>query len=206
DPPEYGEEVEWRHFSSFIFLGVFPSLTASFTGCVTPDILLQLAGAGVHDVQGFSELKLPDQHKIRKAVATRAIDPGDVPRTARNVVVIPPRQTQNRANPSQKRKAAPDSTLPGSSGSQARPSQPSTSDINISQPSLSQNGDDDSGNNEAEVGDELYCTTTAKVVGIQYYTGLVGPEEEVILQREPRNKFDRNAIREGHKSVTYLGT
>uniref|UniRef100_A0A0W0FH49 Uncharacterized protein n=1 Tax=Moniliophthora roreri TaxID=221103 RepID=A0A0W0FH49_MONRR len=202
---EYGEEVEWRHWSTFIFLGVFPLLTTPYRGCVTPDILLQLGGAGVQDVRSFSELKLPDQHKIRKAVAARAIDPSDVPRTARNVVVIPPRRTQNLTNPSQKRKAPPDSTLPGSSGSRVRLSRPSTSYANISQPSLSQNGDDDAGNNEVEVGDELYCTTRTKVVGIQYYTGLVGPEEEVILQREPQNRFDRNAIQVLNIGRTQVG-
>jgi SWI/SNF-related matrix-associated actin-dependent regulator of chromatin subfamily A3 len=57
--------------------------------------------------------------------------------------------------------------------------------------------------------DELYCTLTAKIVGIQYYKGislflsllvinavtyilgLVGAGEEVSLVREPGNRYDR---------------
>ncbi|KAJ3200332.1 hypothetical protein HDU67_002141, partial [Dinochytrium kinnereticum] len=33
-----------------------------------------------------------------------------------------------------------------------------------------------------------------KVVGIRYYTGMVGINEHVIMRREPANRYDRNAI------------
>ncbi|KAI0266685.1 SNF2 family N-terminal domain-containing protein [Gloeopeniophorella convolvens] len=42
--------------------------------------------------------------------------------------------------------------------------------------------------------DELYCTMTSNVVGIQYYKGLVDAGEQVRLIREPQNRYDRNAI------------
>ncbi|EDR08813.1 SNF2 superfamily protein, partial [Laccaria bicolor S238N-H82] len=45
------------------------------------------------------------------------------------------------------------------------------------------------------------------VVGIQYYKGLVGPGEEVLLVREPNNPYDRNAIQVkniGHVQVGHL--
>lgn len=32
-------------------------------------------------------------------------------------------------------------------------------------------------------------------MGIQYYTGVVSQHEQVILQREPQNRYDRNAVR-----------
>ncbi|KAG6873428.1 hypothetical protein C0995_015853 [Termitomyces sp. Mi166 len=47
---------------------------------------------------------------------------------------------------------------------------------------------------DEEIADELYCIMNTNVVGIQYYTGLVGPGEQVMLIREPSNRYDRNAI------------
>ncbi|KAK7053402.1 hypothetical protein VNI00_004028 [Paramarasmius palmivorus] len=187
---EYGEEVEWRHW-----------------GCVTPDILMQLAAAGLQEVQGYTDLKLQDQHKIRQAVATRSIDPSDVPSTAKNKIVIPPQRSQGATTTSQKRKEPPTSNVPGPSTSRTttQPVAPQYTQPGAIQPSLSQNGTDDAGNNEVEAGEELYCTMKTKVVGIQYYTGLVGPEEEVILQREPHNRFDRNAIQVLNIGRTQVG-
>ena len=43
--------------------------------------------------------------------------------------------------------------------------------------------------------DELYCVLKTEVVGIQYYDGLVGPQEEVSLVREPHNQYDRQPSR-----------
>jgi SWI/SNF-related matrix-associated actin-dependent regulator of chromatin subfamily A3 len=42
---------------------------------------------------------------------------------------------------------------------------------------------------------ELYGTHGAKIVGVRYYNGVVTPHELVMLQREPQNQYDRNAIR-----------
>ncbi|KAI9639359.1 uncharacterized protein MKK02DRAFT_39660 [Dioszegia hungarica] len=47
--------------------------------------------------------------------------------------------------------------------------------------------------NEVEL-DELYGTIRSDVVGIQYYRGLVGRGEYVMLRREPTNQYDKNAI------------
>lgn len=44
--------------------------------------------------------------------------------------------------------------------------------------------------NEIEAMNEHYITLRANVVGLQYYKGLVGPNEAVLLVREPHNKFD----------------
>ncbi|EIW70483.1 hypothetical protein TREMEDRAFT_60987 [Tremella mesenterica DSM 1558] len=41
--------------------------------------------------------------------------------------------------------------------------------------------------------DELYLTTRTDVVGIQYYTGLVGKGEFVMIRRQPQNQYDANA-------------
>lgn len=42
---------------------------------------------------------------------------------------------------------------------------------------------------------DLYGTHDAKIVGLRYYDGVVTPHELVMLQREPQNQYDRNAIR-----------
>ncbi|KAH8198118.1 hypothetical protein TruAng_007695 [Truncatella angustata] len=42
---------------------------------------------------------------------------------------------------------------------------------------------------------DLYGTHDAKIVGVRYYDGVVTPHELVLLQREPNNQYDRNAIR-----------
>ena len=53
--------------------------------------------------------------------------------------------------------------------------------------------------------DELYCMVKVPVVGLQYYTGLVGAGEEVRLVREPHNKYDRNAIQVKNIGGTQVG-
>ena len=75
--------------------------------------------------------------------------------------------------------------------------------------------------NVEEAADELYCTLSTGVVGIQYYTGmisllcfplssyplagLVGAGEEVQLIREPNNRYDRNAIRVSNIAGSQVG-
>ncbi|KAF9263265.1 hypothetical protein L218DRAFT_927698 [Marasmius fiardii PR-910] len=182
---EYGEEVEWRHW-----------------GCVTPNILIELA-AVLDDVRGYAELKSSDQQKIRTAVALRRINPSDVPKSAR--VALPVTRHTNAHSSSsqnQKRKEPPESApsryIPPSSNSQMLPVTSSAFETIVID-------DDTDADNTEEVRDELYCDLPTKVVGIQYYTGLVGAGEEVILEREPSNRFDRNAIRVLNIGRTQVG-
>lgn len=44
-------------------------------------------------------------------------------------------------------------------------------------------------------GYELYGILNTKVVGIRYYNGRIGIGEYVKVKREPRNPYDRNAMR-----------
>ncbi|KZV95946.1 hypothetical protein EXIGLDRAFT_747903 [Exidia glandulosa HHB12029] len=58
--------------------------------------------------------------------------------------------------------------------------------------------DDDeevAGNVEDEVVEEHYVTMRTEIVGVQYYTGMVGMNERVMVLREPTNNFDRNAVK-----------
>ncbi|KAJ5921227.1 hypothetical protein N7466_009553 [Penicillium verhagenii] len=41
----------------------------------------------------------------------------------------------------------------------------------------------------------LYGSLETKIVGVRFYRGIATPGEYVILKREPRNQYDRNAIR-----------
>ncbi|KAF8919761.1 SNF2 family N-terminal domain-containing protein [Mucidula mucida] len=59
---------------------------------------------------------------------------------------------------------------------------------------------------EEETREELYTSMRTNVVGIQYYKGWFGgPGEEVILNREPHNPYDRNAIQVLNISRTQVG-
>ncbi|KAL7950075.1 SNF2 family N-terminal domain-containing protein [Trichoderma barbatum] len=44
-------------------------------------------------------------------------------------------------------------------------------------------------------GREFYGTFDAKIVGIRHYDGYASPGEAVLCHREPRNQYDKNAIR-----------
>ncbi|EAU91423.2 hypothetical protein CC1G_01912 [Coprinopsis cinerea okayama7 len=180
-----GEQVEWRHW-----------------GCVTPDILNELALVTVHNIVDFNRLKygspIPspdsvltllrpsDQQKISMAISLRRIDPSDIPETARSGQATsgpPPGPTQL----SQKRKAGAPPTIPATSV---------TAQIPRDLLPGRRRGEEEEENlpMEEEVRDELYCVMVTNVVGIQYYKGLVGPGEQVMLVREPHNKYDANAI------------
>jgi SWI/SNF-related matrix-associated actin-dependent regulator of chromatin subfamily A3 len=39
------------------------------------------------------------------------------------------------------------------------------------------------------------------VVGIQHYNGMVGPGEKVMLQRDPQNPYDANAVKVSVEAV-----
>ncbi|KAI5889386.1 uncharacterized protein SCHCODRAFT_02585708 [Schizophyllum commune H4-8] len=170
-----GENVEWMHW-----------------GCVTPVILAQLSNVNLETIEGFKDLQAHDRHKIREAVRLRRIDPADVPPSARVAAAPPP------ASQTTRKRKAPEPT-PQSSTSQASFSTPGPS-------RLSQAIEDEATeDNTEEAADELYCTLSTGVVGIQYYTGLVGAGEEVQLIREPNNRYDRNAIRVSNIAGSQVG-
>ncbi|KAI0730200.1 SNF2 family N-terminal domain-containing protein [Fomitopsis betulina] len=193
----YGETVEWRHW-----------------GCVTPNILANISRTQLERIQGFNNLRQEDQGKIRLAVGLRRIDPADVPATAKGHGSLPglsstPSSSQPRPEasalapgPSQKkRKAAFEAAMI---------TQPSASQPSASQPlrRLSDQFEEEQNNAVIDVDDaqdELYCMTKVPVVGLQYYTGLVGTGEEVRLVREPRNKYDANAIQVKNIGGTQVG-
>ncbi|KAM6502461.1 SNF2 family N-terminal domain containing protein, partial [Amanita muscaria] len=183
---DVANKVEWCHW-----------------GCVSPTVLRELAISDLNEIPGFQDLSNPDQQKIRTAIARGFVDPVDIPNTARA------KPTQRPVDPKalnpRKRKTSED--VPSPIVTQSKTSQPDKF-----QPGPSKSGNyqmveeiEEENNPEEEVKDELYCTMSAKVVGIQYYTGLVGPGEEVLLLREPNNRYDRNAIQVQNISRIQVG-
>ncbi|KAG8978503.1 hypothetical protein FRB90_008429, partial [Tulasnella sp. 427] len=64
----------------------------------------------------------------------------------------------------------------------------------------------DAANNEqAYEADEVYVAFPTKIVGVRYYTGMVGAGELVSVVREPTNQYDANAIRVLNASGTQVG-
>ncbi|KAG6813556.1 hypothetical protein H0H92_009948 [Tricholoma furcatifolium] len=175
---EFGETVEWRHW-----------------GCVTPSILNELATLPVGSIPGFKALSPTDQQKVKLAVGLRRINPEDIPKSAKvNPPAVTPVESDAKAN-ERKRKAEQDP----SASSQAIAASKLASK-NLTLPTASQIAEDEAVEEvPEEVVDELYCTMNTNVVG------LVGPGEQVMLIREPGNKFDRNAIQVKNIGRTQVG-
>ncbi|KAG1716393.1 hypothetical protein ID866_745 [Astraeus odoratus] len=185
-PSQYGETVVWRHW-----------------GCVTPEILRDLAVADFDTIRGFSALRSQDQVKVRCAIASGRIDPADVPASAKIVAPAVIRPSASTAPPS----ICSQSTLPSGGRQQKRkqPSEHSGTLKSLDQAAVASAGvhrllddeDEEIVLIDPEPVDELYCKYETKVVGIQYYKGmcLVGAGEKVRVVRDPRNAYDVNAIK-----------
>ncbi|KAJ3534925.1 hypothetical protein NMY22_g6710 [Coprinellus aureogranulatus] len=176
------ETVEWRHW-----------------GCVTQDILRQLALIRLDTIPSFQELNATDQQKIRIAVSLSRIDPSDVPETAK---------VKTAARPAVVRHA-----VPSTSTAMKRKATGTADPMALIPPPLTQGTrramiaeeEEDAAAPVEDIQDELYGQMTSEVVGIRHYRGLVGPGEEVLLIREPTNAYDRNAIQVKNISRVQVG-
>ncbi|KAH6913909.1 SNF2 family N-terminal domain-containing protein [Coprinopsis sp. MPI-PUGE-AT-0042] len=185
---EQGENIQWRHW-----------------GCVTPDILDDMARTSINGIVDFTKLRPADQQRIRMAIALRRIDPADVPASAKGQVrmqqaalsqpVRPPPMVQ-----AQKRKAEEPPVASSSKGGMNIPkaSAPLPPSVPVNNPNGARRfseEEEDTGDTTVEEVSELYCVMQTNVVGIKYYNGLVGNGEQVTLVREPTNRFDSNAVK-----------
>lgn len=170
-PGEFGEIVIWRHW-----------------GCVTPDILRVLASVGLNTVTGFNTLRPEDQGKVSRAIALGRVDPADIPPSAR-VITAPTSQLVKSLQP----------PLATNSRQQKRKWPSENSGPSVSRfsgiGSYTDNEDEEVLLIEPEPIDELCYIFKTRVVGVQHYKGLVGAGEQVTLQRDPRNPYDKNAIK-----------
>ena len=167
---------------------------------MTPQILASLAAYGVERTIGFASLRPEDQKKVRLPLATRRIDPADIPesaKSARSQNAAPsssqngPPSSQPTAPPSsqpsasqgaapsgdpnrKKRKAAIEAAIVSSRGPGASqvptPAYPSARRIQGPGNTTWEEGALEDTPEEEPV-DELYCTMVSSVVGIQYYKG-----------------------------------
>ncbi|KAG9003678.1 hypothetical protein FRB93_010899 [Tulasnella sp. JGI-2019a] len=200
EPSAYrdGTTTTWRHW-----------------GCVTPKILQSLKDKGIQRLSGFAALRFEDREKVTNAITGGRVATEDVPAHL-NVAALPNRtqmasssQTQQTSSSSQtqpesqihtnskskKRKNQEDGSAENAAASS---SQPTASSSNAPPPAtqiIAERDIDDLDQDETEDQDEVYATVPSKVVGVQYYTGMVGTGELVSVVREPTNKYDRNAIR-----------
>ncbi|KAJ7446182.1 SNF2 family N-terminal domain-containing protein [Mycena galericulata] len=164
---EFGETVEWRHW-----------------GCVNPQILSQLATLTMDRVAGFGQLSAADQNKIRSAISRRRVDPGDIPASAHITTASNSPAQATSAAPSQKKRRAEFEASQASLSPSKRLGYVPRAEEEVLEDQTP----------EAEVADELIVSMKSQIVGVQYYRGMVGPGEEVRLNREPTNAYDRNAI------------
>ncbi|KAG8760825.1 hypothetical protein FRC14_001853, partial [Serendipita sp. 396] len=211
-------------------------------GCVTPYLLRNIrVSGGARGLEGFTRLKIEDQHKVTDAVANGKIDPADIPPSARSIDVtsldIPQPSVAESSSQTTSQVTLGGKKRKRDEFSQATSTQASilsqTQDIvelsdtsedgSISGPTAKKRkaldsapaglasaavvargiiptenqevvdlGDSD---NDSDAGDEeVYVELDTAVVGIKYYTGLVGVGEQVDLVRQPSNQYDRNAI------------
>jgi SWI/SNF-related matrix-associated actin-dependent regulator of chromatin subfamily A3 len=181
-------------------------------GCVTPQILGKIASYGVERVAGFLSLRAEDRERVHLALKRRRVDTTDLAESPSSSQPIPqPSQitsTQTPVPSTTKRKA---DSVPGPSRDRNMAT-PSPTQAAARQAAMGgaawEEGADAEEFVEEQV-DELYCTISSSVVGIQYYkgasctisfrepvtlvciTGLVDAGEQVRLIREPQNKYDR---------------
>ncbi|KAG8837816.1 hypothetical protein FRC18_007854 [Serendipita sp. 400] len=211
-------------------------------GCVTPYLLRNIrVSGGARGLEGFTRLKIEDQHKVTDAVANGKIDPADIPPSAQSIDLtsldIPQPSVAESSSQTTSQVTLGGKKRKRDEFSQATSTQASilsqTQDIvelsdtsedgSISGPTAKKRkaldsapaglasaavvargiiptenqevvdlGDSD---NDSDAGDEeVYVELDTAVVGIKYYTGLVGVGEQVDLVRQPSNQYDRNAI------------
>lgn len=165
---EYGETVKWCHWH--VSLRFIPALCLPLhRNCVSPVTLRELAASDLENIDGFQELRWvhilsnlyialnlmtssnPDKQKMRMAIARGRID---IPAPSQPAASLATTSASNYL----KRKM---------SGSQLA----EISEAGCSQPASQREEADEDTPSVEEAKDELYCTLSTKVVGIQYYKG-----------------------------------
>jgi SWI/SNF-related matrix-associated actin-dependent regulator of chromatin subfamily A3 len=140
---------------------------------VTPQTLKNLSSYGVERITGFSRLRTEDQGRVREALKKRRVDPLDLtgaasssrplpqpsqviatqppsPKKRKAVAIAGPSQTQNVVTPSPARAAFRQAAMGGTAWEEGADAEEVV---------------------DQQV-DELYCSLSSNVVGIQYYKGV----------------------------------
>jgi SWI/SNF-related matrix-associated actin-dependent regulator of chromatin subfamily A3 len=138
---------------------------------VTPQILGKISTYGVTRVAGFSGLRTEDQELVRLALKKRSVDPVDLTGSASSSSSLP-KPSQVTATPlsPKKRKAA---AIAGPSQVQnvVTPSPAVAAFRQAAVGGTAWEEGADAGEVVDEQVDELYCSLSSNVVGVQYYKG-----------------------------------
>ncbi|PCH43964.1 hypothetical protein WOLCODRAFT_133049 [Wolfiporia cocos MD-104 SS10] len=221
----YGETVKWRHWGCVTpdILGRLATAKLERVPGFNKLRCINTAHSGVYALN--SSARPEDQSKIRLAVGLRHIDPADVPESAKAqaqsqpstaisdstgvMMSSQPSEPSSAPGPSQKKRKATSETSAAPSQpvavSRTVPSQHIHSLTHLTPSQIVEEEDTENIPEVEDVKDELIVTLGTKVVGVQYYKGLVGVGEEVRLVREPHNNYDRNAIQVKNIGGTQVG-
>lgn len=132
---------------------------------MTPKILRSMNNLGSDYIGGLRYISPTDQSKVQMAMVRGAVDPDDIPATARQLDIrsVPGPSTSKRKRESN---AAPSSSQTRPSSSQA--SQP----VVISGHEVIEIDDDeDEAGPVQDSRDDLYVVMASQAVGVQYYNG-----------------------------------
>ena len=140
---------------------------------MTPQMLGTLAKYGVERIVGFSSLRAEDQARVRQALKTRRVDSVNDTHPSSSKPVSQPSQQASAPMPppnEKKRKAEAVSNVPQSQNvATPSPTQAAARRAIIGGTTWEEGADADEVV-EMQV-DELFCTLSSDVVGLQYYKG-----------------------------------
>lgn len=137
---------------------------------MTPQILGKISSYGVTRVAGFSGLRAEDQERVRLALKKRSVDLVDLTGSASSSSLPKPSQVTATPLSPKKRKAA---TIAGPSQVQnvVTPSPAVAAFRQAAVGGTAWEEGADAGEVVDEQVDELYCSLSSNVVGVQYYKG-----------------------------------
>jgi SWI/SNF-related matrix-associated actin-dependent regulator of chromatin subfamily A3 len=175
---------------------------------VTPQILGKIASYGVERVAGFLSLSAEDRERVRLALKKRCVDTTDPPSSSQPIPQPSQLTSTQTPAPSTRKRKADTVAGPSCDHKMAAPSPTQAASRQAAMGGAAWEEGADAEEAVEEQIDELYCTISSSVVGIQYYkgvfctisfrepdtngiTGLVDAGEQVRLIREPQNKYDR---------------
>jgi len=131
-------------------------------------MLGRLSEHGVDRLTGLSSLRTEDQARVRLALEKRRVDPANDTQPSK-----PPKQTSAQMSPSNEKKrkvVTVSDVLPSQNIAAPSPTQAAVRRAVVIGDATWEEGADPNEVVEEQV-DELYCTLSSNVVGVQYYKG-----------------------------------
>lgn len=140
---------------------------------MTPQTLKSLSSYGIERIAGVSRLRTEDQRRVREAIKKRHVDPADLTGAASSSGPLPQPSQVAATQPSSPKKRKADA-IAGPSQTQ-NVATPSPARAAFHQAAMGGTAWEEGADAEEVVDqqvDELYCSLSSNVVGIQYYKGV----------------------------------